>query len=217
MTPNKEDYLKMIFELNGTYKKVSNKEIVSGLKVSAASVSEMMTKLVKGGYITYTPYQGVQLTETGIAEASILIRKHRLWEVFLVEKLGYSWSEVHEEAELLEHVTSSTLSERLDAFLGFPEKCPHGDMIPKGTVVVDETVTYPLSALEVGQKACLYKVMDEKELLDYLIELDMHIGESFTLLSIGSYEGPIKIQKENCEIVHISQKAAQHLFVERLA
>lgn len=82
MTPNKEDYLKMIYELGGTTKKVTNKELVAGLKVSAASVSEMVTKLLKGGFVEHVPYQGIQLTQQGLQKASALVRKHRLWEVF---------------------------------------------------------------------------------------------------------------------------------------
>lgn len=105
MTPNKEDYLKIIYELGGTDKKINNKEIVERLAVSAASVSEMMSKLLKEGFIERVPYQGVQLTAEGLRKASTLIRKHRLWEVFLVEHLGYSWNEVHAEAEVLEHVS----------------------------------------------------------------------------------------------------------------
>lgn len=214
MTPNKEDYLKIIFEVGGTHKKVSNKDIVSGLNVSPASVSEMMTKLLKEGYITHTPYQGVQLTESGIKEASVLIRKHRVWEVFLVEKLGYSWSEVHEEAELLEHVTSSNLVDRLEAFLDFPATCPHGDMIPKDPLVLDETELSSLSELEVGQTGLLYKVTDEKELLDYLIELKISIGQVLTVISIGSYEGPLTLKNEAGSLIMISQKAAKSLFIQ---
>ncbi len=92
MTPNREDYLKLILELGGDQKKINNKQIVSGLDVSAASVSEMISKLLKEGLVEHSPYQGVQLTETGLASASALIRKHRLWEVFLVEHLHYSWN-----------------------------------------------------------------------------------------------------------------------------
>ena len=118
-------------ELGGDQKKINNKQIVSGLDVSAASVSEMISKLLKEGLVEHSPYQGVQLTESGLASASALIRKHRLWEVFLVEHLNYSWNEVHDDAEVLEHVTSGTLADHLEAYLGHPKFCPHGGMIPE--------------------------------------------------------------------------------------
>ena len=116
MTPNREDYLKLILELGGDVQQISNKQIVIGLNISAASVSEMITKLVKEELIDHIPYKGVQLTPKGLSLASSLIRKHRLWEVFLVEHLGYSWNDVHDEAEVLEHITSNTLATRLEQY-----------------------------------------------------------------------------------------------------
>lgn len=138
MTPNREDYLKLILELGGDQQQISNKQIVSGLAISAASVSEMISKLVKEGLVKHTPYQGVQLTTAGLEKASSLIRRHRLWEVFLVEHLNYSWNEVHDDAEVLEHVTSDTLAHRLEIYLNHPEYCPHGGMIPKETQTIHE-------------------------------------------------------------------------------
>ena len=130
MTPHKEDYLKVIVELGGTNELVNNKQIGKALSVSPASVTEMSSKLLKEGYISHIPYQGVQITEKGLLIANKLIRKHRLWEVFLADKLGFDWTEVHEEAELLEHVSSDFLIDRLDAYLGFPKYDPHGGVIP---------------------------------------------------------------------------------------
>ena len=120
MTPNREDYLKIILELGGDTTKVNNKQIVSSLDVSAASVSEMISKLVKEELVEHSPYQGVQLTASGLQKASSLIRKHRLWEVFLVEHLDYSWNEVHDDAEVLEHVTSEHLADHLENYLNHP-------------------------------------------------------------------------------------------------
>lgn len=124
MTPNKEDYLKNILELGGDKRKITNKELGQNLDVSAASVSEMVRKLLKDEYIEHIPYQGIQLTQKGLKHASVLVRKHRLWEVFLTEHLGYSYSDVHEEAEVLEHVTSPKLLKRLDRFLGVSNSLP---------------------------------------------------------------------------------------------
>ena len=139
MTPNREDYLKLIFELGGDEVKVNNKQIVSGLDVSAASVSEMIS-----------PYQGVQLTEKGLKKASTLIRKHRIWEVFLVEHLNYTWNDVHEEAEVLEHVTSQTLVNRLADYLNHPEFCPHGGVIPEDNQPIHEEKQTTLLAQKFG-------------------------------------------------------------------
>jgi len=129
MTGNKEDYLKIIYELGGESKKVSNKEIAEGLGISPPSVSEMVKKLLKEGYVEYTSYQGVSLTEAGLKEAMKIRKRHLLWEVFLAEKLGYDIEDIHEEAEKLEHITSSKLEEHLDRFLNYPEFCPHGSRI----------------------------------------------------------------------------------------
>ena len=117
MTPKKEDYLKIIFELGGTKKKVSNKQIAMSLNVAAGSVTEMVNKLVKEGLAAHTPYAGISLTDEGIEVAEKLVRRHRLWETFLVEKLDYQLSEVHDEAEVLEHVASDKLMKKLDQFL----------------------------------------------------------------------------------------------------
>src|SRR5690606_28481812 len=101
MTPSKEDYLKTIVSLGGATKVVNNKQLVAAMNVSAASVTDMNTKLLKEGLITHTPYRGVQVTEKGLRLANQVIRKHRIWEVFLLEKLGYDWKEVHADADRL--------------------------------------------------------------------------------------------------------------------
>ncbi|MBN2900302.1 MAG: metal-dependent transcriptional regulator, partial [Limosilactobacillus mucosae] len=110
MTPMKEDYLKIIFELGGGYKKVSNKEISLGLGIAAGSVTEMITKLTEEGLVSHEPYDGIALTPEGIKHAAELVRKHRLWETFLVNDLHYSMTDVHPEAEILEHNTSDRLA-----------------------------------------------------------------------------------------------------------
>ena len=191
MTPNREDYLKIILELGGDTTKVNNKQIVSSLDVSAASVSEMISKLVKEELVEHSPYQGVQLTASGLQKASSLIRKHRLWEVFLVEHLDYSWNEVHDDAEVLEHVTSEHLADHLENYLNHPEHCPHGGSIPKKEEVVHE------------------------ELLDYLVTIDLNINEEYEIVDIAAYEGPITIQNDRKKIP-VSFKAASTIFVDKI-
>ncbi|XIL29954.1 metal-dependent transcriptional regulator [Enterococcus faecium] len=215
MTPNREDYLKIILELGGDTTKVNNKHIVSSLDVSAASVSEMISKLVKEELVEHSPYQGVQLTASGLQKASSLIRKHRLWEVFLVEHLDYSWNEVHDDAEVLEHVTSEHLADHLENYLNHPEHCPHGGSIPKKEEVVHEERRQTLESYPVGTKVRIARVLDEKELLDYLVTIDLNINEEYEIVDIAAYEGPITIQNDRKKIP-VSFKAASTIFVDKI-
>ena len=215
MTPNREDYLKIILELGGDTTKVNNKQIVSSLDVSAASVSEMISKLVKEELVEHSPYQGVQLTASGLQTASSLIRKHRLWEVFLVEHLDYSWNEVHDDAEVLEHVTSEHLADHLENYLNHPEHCPHGGSIPKKEEVVHEERRQTLESYPVGTKVRIARVLDEKELLDYLVTIDLNINEEYEIVDIAAYEGPITIQNDRKKIP-VSFKAASTIFVDKI-
>ena len=216
MTPNKEDYLKLIFELGGYNKKINNKSIVAGLNVSAASVSEMISKLEKDGFVKHSPYQGVQLTDAGLKNASTLVRKHRLWEVFLVEHLNYSWNEVHVEAEVLEHVTSDALAKRLEAYLDYPTTCPHGGVIPRAEQLILEQDTKSLSQAQVGERLVIERVIDETELLDYLVSIGLSLKTAVTVTKIGAYEGPLTLVTEDGQKYHVSFKAAHNIFVSVL-
>lgn len=214
MTPNKEDYLKIIFELGGDTKKVTNKEILAGLSVSAASVTEMVNKLVKENYVTHTPYQGIQLTKTGATEAALLVRNHRLWEVFLVDKLKYQFNTVHPEAEQLEHVTNPGLAERLADFLGHPTRCPHGGIIPNAQGEFEEQSNRALVAMELGETAVLERVLDDNELLQYTLEIGLSVGDTITLKKVGLFESPLTLFDETTQTeIQVGIKAAQHIFV----
>lgn len=215
MTPNREDYLKLILELGGDKKKINNKQIVSGLNVSAASVSEMIAKLVKEELVEHFPYQGAQLTARGIQLASSLIRKHRLWEVFLVEHLNYPWNTVHDDAEVLEHVTSDTLAARLDEYLEHPKYCPHGGMIPEEAAIIDEKERSLLTDYPVGTKINIARVLDERDLLDYLVSIRLNINEKFTITDVSSYDGTVTISNPEKKIV-VSPQAAATIFVDKL-
>ncbi|GBD78142.1 putative DtxR family transcriptional regulator [Tetragenococcus halophilus subsp. halophilus] len=215
MTPNREDYLKLILELGGDQSKINNKQIVSGLDVSAASVSEMINKLVKENLVEHTPYQGVHLTDKGLEKASSLVRRHRLWEVFLVEHLKYSWNEVHDDAEVLEHVTSETLAHHLNEYLEHPKHCPHGGMIPKENQLVHEKKREKLTDYPVGTKVRIARVLDERELLDYLVDINVSINEEYTITDVAAYEGPITIQTQ-AKSVQVSYKAASTIFVDKI-
>ncbi len=130
MTPNKEDYIKTIYKLGGKDEFVTNKAINQMLDLSAASTTEMLNKLVNDGTVEYIRYKGAKLTQKGIKVAERLIRSHKIWEVFLVNSLGFSGESVHDQAEILEHASSVEMTERLAEFLGNPTHCPHGEEIP---------------------------------------------------------------------------------------
>lgn len=210
MTGNKEDYLKMIYELGGDKVQVSNKDIAKGLHISAPSVSEMIKKLLEEGYVEYELYRGVKLTEYGLKEAKRVKRKHLLWEVFLVEKLGYNWDEVHEEAEKLEHVTSEKLERLLDKYLGFPKICPHGnDIIHNG----DEHLEYKtLESLTSKEKGTIKRFIDEQDLLIYVSKLELNIGDKIDVINIDK-DGDVTIKKNN-EVLSIKKEYARKIYVD---
>ncbi|WP_313291708.1 metal-dependent transcriptional regulator [Faecalispora jeddahensis] len=216
MTPNKEDYLKAIYKLGGMEEQVSNKQIAESLQIAPASVTEMLGKLKREGLIHYEPYKGSRLTDAGMRIAITLVRGHRLWEVFLMRHLGYSWSEAHEDAELLEHITPSRLTARLDQFLNYPAYCPHGSAIPHPDGQVDLTPLQPLNLLPIGQISHIRRVTEEKELLDYLQASGITIGSAVRIVEAGAYEGPLTLDLEGKQ-VQISYKAACHIYVDETA
>lgn len=213
MTPNREDYLKTLYIVGGSGQLVTNKQIAERMKISPASVTEMLNKLNKEGLIEYQPYKGSKLTKKGLQKSIVLLRDHRLWEVFLIRHLGYSWSEAHEDAELLEHITPPRLASRLDKFLNYPAHCPHGSDIPLLSEEPKNVEMRILAELVEGDKSHIKRVTEEKDLLDYLQNIGIKIGAEFTILSVGDYEGPIVILSEKKQI-QISYKAAQHIYVD---
>ncbi|WP_208560295.1 metal-dependent transcriptional regulator [Marinilactibacillus kalidii] len=216
MTPNKEDYIKAIYELGGERDVVTNKSLVQALSVSAASVTEMNGRLLKEGLLTHTPYQGVRLTDTGLKIANKLIRKHRLWEVFLSEKLGYDWNEVHADADLLEHVSSDALIERLDLFLDQPQFDPHGGVIPNKDGTIEKMNHIPLVELRIGTHFIIKEVNDQQEFLEYLLHKKVQLGNEYVLKDIEPYEGPLTLQTVDGIETIISHKAAFKIFVKEL-
>lgn len=213
MTSNKEDYIKEIYHLGGMRQNVSNKTLAERLGVSPASVSEMLVKLRREGFIVYEPYAGSRLTEAGIAAAAPLLRAHQLWEVFLREHLHYHWSEVHAEAELLEHATSPRLAQRLDAFLGHPVCCPHGTPIPDRAGGLHIPAVRPLSSASPGETVTLRQVREDIALLNYLETLDLRLGSEITVDALGEYEGPLKLYTAG-RCIEMSYKAASQVFVD---
>lgn len=213
MTSNKEDYLKVIYQAGGMNTPVPNKVISEQLGVSPASVTEMLVKLSRQGLIKYEAYKGSTLTEEGLSSCISLVRSHRLWEVFLVRHLNYTWSEAHEDAHLLEHATPNRMLEKLNHFLNYPSYCPHGVAIPKSDGQLEIRKLCSLRKLKVGDTSIIRRVSEEKNLLDYLDGLGIEIGEPVRVISIGEYEGPYTVLiKENA--VQISYKAVGQIFVD---
>ena len=213
MTSNKEDYLKIIYEEGGLQKAVANKVIAEKLGIAAASVSEMLTKLEKQGLVHYQPYKGAKLTDEGLSMVIDVVRSHRLWEVFLIRHLGYTWREAHEDAHLLEHATPKRMIDRLDMFLNHPQTCPHGSKIPQNSDADQAFMLQPLSALSVGDRAIVRKISEDGALLDYLEKNGLKIGKEIIVEDVDEYEGPISFM-QNGHSISVSHKAARQVYVE---
>lgn len=214
LTPMKEDYIKIIFELGGRNKKISNKEIALGLDVAAGSVTEMISKLVEEKLVVHEPYAGISLTKKGLHFATELVRKHRLWETFLVDKLQYNIADVHPEAEVLEHQTSDRLADSLDEFLGHPKHCPHGGVIPDEAGNFVDISHEMLADVPDGQTVEVERFLDNHELLLYINGLNLKIDDVVQVVSHDPFEGPIHVIRvtDQTEIA-ISYKASHNIFV----
>ncbi len=209
-----ENYLKTIFHLdtdqNGT---VSTNAISESLGTKAASVTDMLKKLAEKGLINYAKYQGVTLSETGKKKALGIIRKHRLWEVFLVNKLNFKWDEVHDLAEELEHINSDVLINRLDEFLEYPENDPHGDPIPDKDGVLKSQELITVAKMNIGQVGKISGVMvHSKDFLQYLEKTGLTLGGELTIIDKITFDGAVIIgihQKEQT----ISREVAKNILV----
>lgn len=210
MSRSKDDYMKAIAELGGTVSRVSNKAISANLNVSAASVSEMINRLQQEGLVKNTPYQGVSLTQAGRAFAALVIRRHRIWEVFLYNKLNYSWEEVHDEAEDLEHHASAAFIDRMEAYLDFPKYCPHGGIIPARDGAMPNVVNYRLSALAEGEYFQLRRVTDQREFLLSIDDLQLKLEETYQLIEKTTDYLCIRHRQQHYQV---SRSLADHLYI----
>ena len=206
----RDDYILAIYELIEKQENATNKKIADILGIKAASVSEMLKKLVDEGDV-YTENKSICLTESGKKRARALLTKHRLWELFLVEYLGYSWKNVHEDAKALEYVTSNGLKDRLNEFLNKPKHCPHGNEIYENHPDVDKLKK--LSELSKGAKCRLHKVEDDKDLLEYLGEKKINLGDEFIIKDIDNFDDSVLVECLG-EDKHIAGKAAVRMMVE---
>ncbi|AWI25024.1 metal-dependent transcriptional regulator [Flavobacterium pallidum] len=217
MTFSEENYLKTIYHLtNLTDGEVSTNAIADRMETKASSVTDMLKKLAEKDLVNYKKYQGVSLTDNGRLAAKMIVRKHRLWEVFLVEKLDFAWDEVHDIAEQLEHIKSEKLINKLDDFLGNPTEDPHGDPIPDAHGRIIKIEKQLLSELAENQSGICVGVKDtSSEFLQYLDKQAIALGSKITVLSKESFDQSLRIVVEGREHA-ISSKIAANLFVKQI-
>lgn len=221
MLPNisqtEENYLKAIFNIcEKADKPAGTNDISNAMQTSAASVTDMLKRLSEKKLINYEKYKGVTLTEGGNRVATQLIRKHRLWETFLVEKLQFSWDKVHDIAEQLEHIKAPELVEKLDDFLGNPKFDPHGDPIPDAEGKFTYRKQIQLSDAEVGEWGVVVGVQEDSEkFLQYLDKQGLVLGARVKIAEKFSYDESIQIILNDEKELVLSDKVSRNLFIQR--
>jgi DtxR family Mn-dependent transcriptional regulator len=215
MTTSEENYLKVIYHLSLVSPKGVNTNAIAGmLDTKASSVTDMLKKLSDKGLVSYKKYQGVTLTEKGFYSAKMIVRKHRLWEVFLVDKLGFSWDEVHEIAEELEHIKSEKLVNKLDEYLGYPSNDPHGDPIPNEMGVIKKTEKKLLSEVELHLAYHCVGVKDSStEFLKYLDKQKIALGSLVKVIDKEDFDDTLTVEIDGKPLT-ISNKIANNLYVQ---
>jgi DtxR family Mn-dependent transcriptional regulator len=196
LTAHTEEYLEMIYRLGGQEAPVPLAALAERLDISVVSANEMVRRLQEQGLVHYTPYRGVRLEHDGLCEALAILRRHRLWERFLTDKLGFSWDAVHEEACRLEHAASENVTERLAEWLGDPEQCPHGHPVPQpGCVLEPQSDAVCLSELQAGQSGSVaYVTSEEPALLRHLEELEIQPHARVVVEQVAPLDGPLTVR-----------------------
>lgn len=215
MTTSEENYLKVIYHLSVVSPKGVNTNAIAGmLETKASSVTDMLKKLSEKDLVIYKKYQGASLTEKGNKTAKMIVRKHRLWEVFLVDKLNFTWDEVHEIAEELEHIKSEKLIHKLDAFLNFPAFDPHGDPIPNAKGEIIKLQKQLLSDVDLNVSFKCVGVKDSSpEFLQYLDKQQIALGSTFKVVEKESFDNTLLVEINKNKIT-ISNKIASNLYVQ---
>jgi DtxR family Mn-dependent transcriptional regulator len=210
-----ENYLKAIYHLSiENMTVVSTNQIAEMINTKAASVTDMLKKLADKKLINYIKYQGVTLTETGQKAAVNIVRKHRLWEVFLVEKLGFKWDEVHDIAEELEHINSDTLINRLDDFLGTPAADPHGDPIPDRSGTIHQKKLVRISDMVQEQGGTISGVSEHSSVFLKLLEkMGLTLGTKITISELIEFDGSIILNVDETSERTISREVAKNILV----
>ncbi|WP_436950159.1 metal-dependent transcriptional regulator [Staphylococcus xylosus] len=213
LTEEKEDYLKAILTHDGDHSFVSNKTLSQYLNIKPPSVSEMVNRLEKSGYVETKPYKGVKLSETGLTYTLDIIKRHRLLELFLIKILQYNWEEVHQEAEVLEHRVSHLFVDRLDKLLDYPITCPHGGVIPRENQY-KELYTTKLLSFETGDIVTIKRVRDRTDLLIYLSSKAILIGEQIEIINRDDTNKVIIVKKDD-QVTVLSYDNAEHIYAEK--
>jgi DtxR family Mn-dependent transcriptional regulator len=211
---SEEDYLKALYHLEMDFDSISTNSIADYLDMKPSSVTDMLKKLAEKKFIHYQKYKGTSLTKKGKLIALSIIRKHRLWETFLVEKLGFGWDQVHTIAEQLEHIKSEELIENLDNFLGNPKYDPHGDPIPNKDGEIEKMNQKLLVELKASQKGIITGVKKgTASLLNYLDKEKIKLGDSIKVIEILEFDGTY-IVEINKRKLSFSEKICQNLLLE---
>lgn len=214
-TRSEEDHIKAVHTLTRSGESASTKDIADRLRIKASSVTVMLKKLADKGLLKHEPYYGVTLTPKGQELALKLIRKHRLWETFLVERLKFDWDEVHDVAEELEHVASEKLTDRLDEYLGRPAYDPHGDPIPDRNGRIRSRKSKPLDQCVAGD---LVRILAVSETTDGLLRLlsskGLRIGTQLTVQEVHAFDGSMDIKPKSGAAFSLSKEVSRHLQVE---
>lgn len=215
LTRSEEDHIKAVYALLQEADRASNKDIAERLRTKASSVTDMLKKLAEKGYLKHEPYYGVKLTAKGEALALQLVRKHRLWETFLVDRLGFGWDEVHEVAEQLEHVASEKLTDKLDAYLGKPAFDPHGDPIPDRNGRIRARRTKRLDACKAGEQVRIAAVSETTDgLLRLLDAKGLRIGSELAIQEVHAFDGSMDVKPQRGAAFSLSKDVSHHLQVE---
>ncbi len=215
MTFSEENYLKTIYHIiSSTGTEVSTNAIAEKMETKASSVTDMLKKLAEKELISYKKYKGVLLTEKGSLLAKMIVRKHRLWEVFLVDKLNFPWDEVHDIAEQLEHIKSEKLINKLDDFLGNPTEDPHGDPIPDAAGKIIKIEKVLLSELKENQTGICVGVKDSSaEFLKYLDKNQITLGSEIEVVSKEEFDLSLQLKVKDSTVT-ISNSIANNLYVK---
>lgn len=215
MTYSEENYLKVIYHLSLNQNKgITTNSIANEMESKPSSVTDMVQKLADKGLVIYKKYQGVSLTDEGMFTALMIVRKHRLWEVFLLEKLDFSWDEVHDVAEQLEHIKSEKLVDKLEQFLDFPTEDPHGDPIPDRNGKIAAVDKKLLSEMAVGKKVICVGVKDSSSaFLQYLDKQQIALGSAIEVISKEDFDMSLTLKLGDKQVT-VSNKIAANLFVK---
>ena len=212
---SEENYIKAIYHLQQVKGDVSSNELATALKTKPASVTDMMKKLKAKKLVHYQPYKDFRLNNEGVKIALGIIRRHRLWEYFLAEKLKFTWAEVHEVAEELEHVSSKKLIDKLDEFLGFPRVDPHGDPIPDADGKIENTRQVCLVDLPLNKQVIVSHVSDQSsEILELLKHKHIGIGTKLEVKKKFEFDHSMEIRSGKQPVQTISEQLAKNIFVK---